>query len=61
MSKMEEQIILRCGSELKKWLEEDADHYGRTVAQSVRFYLEEEKRAQEDELQYMQEEGLENS
>lgn len=56
--RMEEQLVLRVSAEMKRWLEEDAAHYGRTVAQSVRFYLEEEQRAQKDEEEFETEEAI---
>ena len=56
--RMDEQLVLRVSAEMKRWLEEDAAHYGRTVAQSVRFYLEEEQRAQKDEEEFETEEAI---
>ena len=43
---MTTQLSVRVSAELLAWLESDAKAHGRTVAQSIRFYLEQERWAQ---------------
>lgn len=41
------QLVVRVDDEMWEWLQADADYYGRTVAQSVRWHM---KRVIADEI-----------
>ena len=45
MKKLKRQLVVRVDDELSALLDADAERYGRTASQSVRFYL---KKALED-------------